>query len=873
MAPEIKRIDESKIETLLRLPPIDSTPHGYNIFNIKAAIKQISKDLKIQFKDIESEVKNITKEEICYFPVRHHSIASSYALLRLLSQFQPEIIFLEAPADRESFIQFITDAETHLPIAMVDHFKDDKNLLGLNGILTPDKDIAAKYMAWYPFLEYSPEYIAMLYSVYKKIPIIFIDAPYMNTVEIKTNTLRNLQLGKPNIKSKVKPSSHKPDLKKIEEQELFKQSNFFKKFCEFYSVKDLDDAWDLLFEIGVQFRSWEEYREIMLLYCLSVRETIPKNGSDLDITEFREKYMAAMIKKHLNDKNIKEKEALVVTGGLHSSVLYRTKAIDLNQVKKFQSVTELIPFSFKRLSSLSGYGAGNRAPEFYQKIWDKLILSNEENNQYFTEVVLQYCIDIINNSRFEGDLFSSADSIAAFQSAQMLASLRFRPEPNVTDLFDALVLCCVKGDPEKENIAFKNRIIKTCIGFHLGRLPSSYQQLGLIQDFKQRLAQFEIELIDDPQEFKLDLQKAEDQSLSILFWQIHSLDTGVLQLTEGVGKNIMNVDIYHEFWKLVWNPELNVKLGEKSNLGSTVEEAALTVLKDELMKNRKNSEFCAKSLIQCIRMDLIKQFSDIKSVLDQALTDDRNFFQLTGAFKLLLLIRKILEIQKKGLVPIINQLIKKNFLSICSQIPNVANPPDDRKDQLAKDLKSIVNATITEYKLKLNRTVFEGALNSAYLYSNDGRVSGCLLGARYMIDQIDVQTIKMEIIAMTKNVLEIQLKIGQFIRGLIEMCQAKIIFEREFFKIVISVVENIDWDLFMTVLPGLKSAFSQLSARDFDEILEKIAKYYGLKESEIGTLVEPTEDIKSIVTIWDAKVYEIISKWFNVVENVKKKGK
>jgi hypothetical protein len=581
----------------------------------------------------------------------------------------------------------------------------------------------------------------------------------------------------------------------------------------------------------------------------------------LDAALFREQYMVAQIQQHLKSKHIKSSKTIVVTGGLHSIALFNTQPLNLANVKTFQSSTNLIPFSFKRLSSLTGYSSGNRSPEFYDKVWKKIRQKRIKSQGCFRDTVLEYSLNIIRKSREKGDLFSSSDSIAVFQSALMLASLRYRPEPNVEDLQDALILCCIKGNPDKENIFFKNRIINEVVGHRLGRVPPSYKQLGLLQDLKQRLGLFDIELTDETQSFHIDLHDSREQELSKLFWQIDIIDLGVVKLQEGAGRIDIDVDIYHEIWLLQWSPTLSLKLIDKSSLGSTVEETAITILKDSILQQQSNSELCAKILIHCLKMGLIKQFADFKDYLDQALSQDHNFFQLAQGFQLLFLIRKILEVEQKRLLPDINRLVKKAFLSICSQIPNLANPPKDKVDQFISLLKAISNSVITEYKLTLDRLVLDGALHSAYLYSTNGYIAGSLLGARYILQQIDIIDVKMEILAMTKSSLEIQLKIGEFIRGLVELCHAKIIFEPEFFKILITVIELLNWDLFLTILPGLKNAFSKLPPRDFDEILGKIAEHYQVKTVKMDKIVEATEEIKSIITIWDAQTYEILQNW------------
>ena len=88
------------------------------------------------------------KSNTVYFPIRHHSPACSYHLIKTIESYRPQVILIEGPYNTNGLIQDIVLEENRLPIAIYYSFNDSTGLLGKRD---------AKYMCYYPFLEYSPD--------------------------------------------------------------------------------------------------------------------------------------------------------------------------------------------------------------------------------------------------------------------------------------------------------------------------------------------------------------------------------------------------------------------------------------------------------------------------------------------------------------------------------------------------------------------------------------------------------------------------------------------------------------------------------------------------------------------------------------------
>jgi len=861
-----------QLAPLSKIRPIDDIPHGYNIFDIKLGIMEIIQDMGVDPKKIVDLTQKILVDDICYFPVRHHSISASHSLLHALQVKKPQLVFLEAPADCEHLAPYIVEKQTKPPIAIVSFFKDEKNLLGCNGVFTPDPLIPAKFSAWYPFVSYSPEYNVMLYCYHHNIPIHFIDAPYMNIIKktmdihaqanVKGSSQGKKKVKNPTTKKTGSSQGNEKDTQyNHQEEKLFTNSEFFRRFCSRFNVKDMDEAWDLNFEIGMQYRDWKEFREIILFFCMAIRHSISASDPEMEIIRFREQYMQARINEILKkNPTITKKNIMVVTGGLHSVALPRTKALNKRGMKQFHTKNSLVPFSFRRLSKFVGYDAGNAAPSFYHKVWENFKKSKTKSLYPFRQTVLEFTMKILLQSRNAGILISSSDNIAVFQSSLLFASLRHRPEPTVVDLKDSLIMCCIKGDIGFSNTEFLEIMQSRIIGNKLGRITPLYTNSGLSNDFKQRMEYFGIELFDKEQKITLNLHDSKEREISTFLWMLNFLEIGIVSLLEGFDLANFNSDVFHEKWSLFWNPELDIRLNELSNLGSTIEEASLNKLKERMIKLQNDAEKSSELLISSLNMGVNSQFKALKKNFIQSLQLDMNFFHQTKSFENLFFLRRLVQVPTPKLLPEIDHLILKNYYSVATLLPNMGNPPPELVDQVISRLKGIVQIIVTDFTVKLNPIIIDGVINSTYLNCSIPQIAGALIGSRFLLGYISTKEIYTDLSRMSKSVLK-QMQMGDYIRGLIEVCEAKIMFERDFIQILTNIIDSLEWNVFLIILPGLKSAFSKLDGKLLNHVMEKIAGIYGLGKLEGEILLVASDEMKTIVNVWDKQVAEILGKW------------
>jgi hypothetical protein len=131
---------------------------------------------------------------------------------------------------------------------------------------------------------------------------------------------------------------------------------------------------------------------------------------------------------------------------------------------------------------------------------------------------------------------------------------------------------------------------------------------------------------------------------------------------------------------------------------------------------------------------------------------------------------------------------------------------------------------------------------------------------------ITIKVIKNLILEYTKSEDSIKIKVGEFIRGIIYVCQAKILYNSDIVKLLSNIIENLKLKIFLSIVPSLRKTFSGLSSREYEVFVEKIAEYYGLKTSKFKELTEKVEDRYLLFFFQiNEKVYNIFKKWFGEI--------
>ena len=278
-------------------------------------------------KHVEATVDQIIADPLYWFPVRHHSPATAFHLRAAILERKPKIILIEGPSESNELISTLQDTQAKPPVAIYSCFEDVDNKFGLAGIKSASEEIAPRWACWFPFMEYSPELVAIRAAKKIGAKVRFIDLPHFARIDKES-------LAEANKTEKVDPieeqhenentSQDKPSTKPVQErnyetEKFIVASDFYQSLASAGGYKNWDEAWDALFEFR-QFESTEEFRRELLEFCAAARLTSSPAEVDFSENLDRERFMLQSIRHELKQNKLTEKDAMVVCGGYHTSL-------------------------------------------------------------------------------------------------------------------------------------------------------------------------------------------------------------------------------------------------------------------------------------------------------------------------------------------------------------------------------------------------------------------------------------------------------------------------------------------------------------------------------------------------------------------------
>ena len=153
--------------------------------------------------DLDRMLDQLHTSNCIYFPIRHHSPACAWHLGRLIRESRPAAILVEGPASFTPLIPTILDKATKPPIAIYTHFIDSSRKVYKPRDGEPDLG-PARFAAYYPFCDYSPELVALRVGNEIGARLRFIDLDYAD--QVLAEHANTEQLGKPQVESLMRES-------------------------------------------------------------------------------------------------------------------------------------------------------------------------------------------------------------------------------------------------------------------------------------------------------------------------------------------------------------------------------------------------------------------------------------------------------------------------------------------------------------------------------------------------------------------------------------------------------------------------------------------------------------------------------------------
>jgi hypothetical protein len=809
-----------------------------------------------------------------WFGVRHHSPAAARFVKQAIVERKPKVIFLEAPSDAQSMLEHVVDAQTKPPVAIYSSFRDDDNRLGGRGIDSPASDVPAKYDSWYPLLSYSPEYVVMKVAAVMKIPVVFIDLPFSaqlrSHVSASSPDVRLPDDDEFDDEDDDDDRLAQPDLVPDATQRKVTRwddtaitSRFYRMLAETGGYRSWDECWDSLFEVGLRHANADEFRRDMAYFCAALRATTAPERLASDDTLTREAHMWQTITSTLRQKKLQASDAMVVCGGFHL-FLDRESSTAIPLVPDGTHFVTVAPFSYGRTSSQDGYGAGNRAPRYYER----LLLGDDDLEPTMVAAMVDHIVAVLHRGRRSGEALSSADAISIAQHARMLANLRGRKLPALDDIRDAVITCCCKGDPRETGRGVQAAMTEVEIGTAVGRVTAALGKLPLVYDFYRLLDELDLgEIVakDRRKKFTLDLREAIADRRSVFFHRLVQLGIPLARRVDEATSQLM----FRETWTVEWSPKTDAALIEKNLHGDTVESAASSMLLEEVAaaSNANAGEIC-DFLRRAVSLDLPQLFARLEPLAGQIIDDDVSTASLGQALTHLSVLQR--QSQRKHLQPaVIADLIERAYARGCFALPYAANVPAEEHAAVITGMKAIAEVVLTQHQaadavVRLDQELFVTNAKTAYRDSTNPYLRGAFAGVLSELRAHSSEDLAREVASFAGARGDVLAGCGDFLSGLVATSRTALMLGAE---PLVNAIDHLlvaaSWDDFMLLLPRARGAFEGMHDRSRVAIADRVATMYGLSAQEAETLATlPTsESAMRRLAQLDAAAEAIMQQW------------
>ena len=607
------------------------------------------------------------------FGVRHLSPGGAYHLLRLLEAIQPTMVLIEGPSDASGYIPHLVSSAAKPPVA----------------ILAYTQELPVRTVMW-PLAEYSPEYQAMKWAVRRGVEVRFMDLPSDVPLALQEPDSPREPATTPQEEPEEEPQAGEPPVPAPgsgtgSPPPGTTRRNLYEELAALAGEPNYETYWERHFEHNL---NPEAYRSAILAFSRHMRELTEdaerrERSGEFAYNAVRESYMARCLQEAIAEGH-KPSQTVVVCGAYHASALAGEAPAmtdgELGQLPRRSSKLALMPYSYYRLSSMSGYGAGNAAPNYFAMMWEAM----QEGT--LPQLPYRYLAEAARLMRRAGTHRSTAEVIEAVRLAEAMASLHEGSATVLADLRDAARTLLGQGDLG----TVADALARLDVGTAIGRLPEGVGQTPIQDDFSRLLRELKLDKYRTAVASGLTLDLRENRRVSSeeaalldlrrsrFLHRLAWLDIGFAQHRASGQQDAS----WKEEWVLQWTPESEIRLVEAVLLGETVELAAAFKLRQSMEACSSIAEASQLINMACL-CGLTAQMETGIGVLQRLAADSRDVAGMAGAAAELAVVLgygTLRRVETRHLGPMMRQL----FVRSCLYLPDAAGCSDEAAAGMAQ---------------------------------------------------------------------------------------------------------------------------------------------------------------------------------------------
>lgn len=768
------------------------------------------------------------------FPVRHHSPACSFHLKKVIEEYQPDAILIEGPRNAGHLIEYAVSEKTSAPFSIYLSY-DDKG-----GKISEEK---GRYRAFYPFLDYSPELVALREGKARGIHCEFID---LNYGEKLLNT----------------PDPEEKNSEEYKSDREFLQSSYYKMLAEKMGCKNFNELWEMLFEIEGQYVDTKSFVRNLFYYCWYTRENTTEDELLYHGDIIREYYMAENILNAMKEY----KKVLVVTGGIHTIELVNLLTAEklpkykIEKAKEEDSPSYLMPYSFEASDRNSGYESGMVFPYFYQKVWENI---EKEKNKPFEETVLRFIINTAGAVRKKQAL-SIADEMQSYYMARGLAELREKKECGVFELIDGVKASFVKGEINSYHQPALKNLYVLLTGMEMGKIDPDCGVPPIVTDFLNRCKKYKISTATSmKKESKLDVYNNEShREKSCFFHQMQFLETEFCHYLKGHDSNTGKGRILlRETWEYRYFPGVQVALIGNSAYGGSVEEACLTLSIKGINSEHNNARELSERLLTANKMGLAAIYSLISEKLMEIIGNDMDFLSVADCFKNLCEVRVYNNTFAGVEIPLLEKILELTINRMLTLIYTVIDAKKEDEDSICEGIKFLYTYFIDNID-ETNEDIFIQRMESIYEdISANAALSGVSSGVLFKKGRISVEESMEKFNSYLTGTDESKKMSASFLKGFFKIAKDIVFVDDRLLRSLDGILKDTEGDMFLEILPDLRLAFTYFLPFETDRIAKQVSEFYDVTGESIlyGDVFDQKEMEQAQET--DRYCFEKINQW------------
>ena len=744
------------------------------------------------------------------FGVRHLSPAAAFRLRRELDRARPELVLVEGPSDLNDQIKWLCHPDTQFPAA----------------ILAYTRQPPVRTVLW-PFAVYSPEVQAILWAHEHGVPCRFMDLPSSVFLAL--------------AEAAAKREAAKGEDGEAQPEEPVTTDSVYRRL-ETLTGEDHDTFWERTFE---QLGEEESFQAVNNTFGRQLRQASAHSRRDAAETVVREAYMKRVITQAAAG-GISPEKIFCVCGSFHVAGLEEnTPMTDQEEraLPRADCSATLMPYSYYRLSSRSGYGAGNKAPAYFELLWDAL------NGEGLKNVALLYLTRLAAAHRRAGNLVSSAEVIEAARLADALAAMRGSRHPALADLRDASVTTMGHGSFSELAIAAAD----TEIGKTIGLLPQGVARTSVQEDFYRQLKALRLEKFRTPELQRLDLDlreklnvKSEEAALGDLRRSFFLHRLRVLGVCfAALLPSRQDGASWGEYWELRWTPEAEIEIVESALMGDTIQGAAAFALKERA--DQSASLGAAASIFQdTFLCGMPAAAQHALSVLQGLGVDAAAIADVADTAARLSLVVRYGDLRRFDAEPVV-PLVKQLYLRACLTLAEACVCDAQAAQAVTKAMDQLNTLQLSHDFLEEDRwiSLLEEISDRDDLNT---RCSGFAMAILLERGAADEDLLAREVARRLSPGVPADLGAGWF-EGLAGKNRYALIARLSLWRQLDDYLNTLDDDTFRRALVFLRRAFADFSPKEKNDIAENLGEIWGVNPQQAAELLmnETTEAEQAVL--------------------------